>query len=63
MSRLLFANTGIKHALIAMADVGVRAVHAGIRMLRSQALSIGTSTHCQSLQRTSSALLDCLEVP
>ena len=28
-----FANTGIKHATIAMAYVGARAVHAGIRTL------------------------------
>ena len=44
-----FANTGIRHAAIAMANVGARAVHAGIRMLRAQALSIRTSTHGQGL--------------
>ena len=35
-----FANTGIKHTTIAMADVEARAIHAGIWMLRVQALSI-----------------------
>ena len=44
-----FANTGIKHASIAMADVGARAVHAAICTLRMQVLSIGTSTHSQGL--------------
>ena len=39
-----FMNTSIKHAVIAMADVGSRAVHACIRTLRAQALSIGTAT-------------------
>ena len=38
-----FANTGIKHATIAMADVGARALHTGICTFRAQALSIGTS--------------------
>ena len=46
---LTFANTGIKHASIVMADVGARVVHAGICTLRTQALSIGTSTHSQDL--------------
>ena len=40
-----FANTSIKHATIAMADVGARSVHAGLRTLRVQALRIGTRTH------------------
>ena len=44
-----FANTGIKHAVIAMADVVARAAHAGIRTLRLQALSIGICTHGQGL--------------
>ena len=44
-----FANPGIKHAAIAMADVGAKVVHAGICMLRAQALSIGTSTHSKGL--------------
>ena len=41
-----------KHASIAMADVGARAVHARIPMLRAQALNIGTSTHGQGLALT-----------
>ena len=44
-----FANTGIKHAAIAMADVGARAVHAGLRTLRAQALRIATEAHGLSL--------------
>ena len=44
-----FANMGIKHATIAVADVGARVVHTGIRMLRAQDLSIRTSTHGQGL--------------
>ena len=44
-----FINTGIKHAVIVMANVGARAVHARIRILRAQALSIRTSTHGQGL--------------
>ena len=36
-----FANKGIKHALIAMADVGARVVHVQIHLLKAQALSIG----------------------
>ena len=44
-----FANTGVKHAAIAMADVGARAVHAGLRTLRAQALRVGTGAHGHSL--------------
>ena len=46
---VLFANTGVKHVSIAMADVGPRAVHAGLRTLRAQALRVGTGAHGHSL--------------
>ena len=50
-----FANTGIKHIAIAVADVGARSVHAvgarslhaGFCNLRAQALRIGTGTHSE----------------
>ena len=42
---VLFANMGMKHASIAMADVGARVVHASLRSLRMQALRVGTGTH------------------
>ena len=44
-----FANTGIKHSTIAMANVGARAVYTRIRMLRVHVLSIRTSTDGQGL--------------
>ena len=44
-----FVNTGINHALIPMADVSVREVHAGIVTIMAQALSIGTGTYDHSL--------------
>ena len=47
-----FANTGMKHTAIAMADVGTRVVHAGICTLRAQAWSIGTGTHGQATLTT-----------
>ena len=40
---------GIKHASIAIVDIGARAIHTGIQVLREQALSIGTSTHGRGL--------------
>ena len=45
---VLFTNTGVKHAAIAMADVGARAVHAGLRTLRAQAQRVGTGAHGRS---------------
>ena len=42
---VLFANTGVKHAAIAMADVGARAVHTGLCTFRAQALSVLTGAH------------------
>ena len=47
--RLSFANTGVKHASIVMADVGARVVHAGLRTLRPQALRVGTGAQGRSL--------------
>ena len=46
-----FANSGVKHAAIAiaMADVGARAVHAGFCTLKVQVLSVGTGIHGCSL--------------
>ena len=44
-----FANTGIKHAAIAMADVGVRSVYAGLCTLRGLGLRIGTGMHGEDL--------------
>ena len=44
-----FANTGVKHAAITMADVGARAVHAGLRTLRAQALRVRTVAHGHNL--------------
>ena len=38
-----FANTGVKHASIAMADVGARAVHAGLCTLRVRTGAYGRS--------------------
>ena len=46
---VLFANTGVKHASITMADVGARVVHAGFCTLRAQALSFDTGAHGRSL--------------
>ena len=44
-----FANTAIKHAAITMADVGAKAVHAGLRTLRAQALRVVTGALGRSL--------------
>ena len=44
-----FANTGVKHACITMADVGARAVHTGLHTLRAQALRVGTAAYSRSL--------------
>ena len=43
------ANITIKHATIAMAYIGARAVHTGLRTLRVQALRIISGTHSQVL--------------
>ena len=44
-----FANTGVNHSSIAMADVGARMVHAGLCTLRAQALRVGTGANGRSL--------------
>ena len=44
-----FTNNGVKHASIAMADVGARAVHAVLRTLRVQTLRVRTGVHNRSL--------------
>ena len=45
-----FTNTSIKHAVIAMADIGVKAVHSSLHTIRAQALQIGTGGHGLSTQ-------------
>ena len=42
-----FANAGIQYASTAMANVGARAVHGGLRSLLDQTLWLGTSTKGQ----------------
>ena len=44
-----FDNTGVKHASITMADVGARAMHAGLHTLRAQSLRVGIGAHSHSL--------------
>ena len=44
-----FTNIDVEHASIAMADVGARAVHAGLHTLRARALRVGTGAHSCSL--------------
>ena len=44
-----FTNTGIKHVMIAMANVGARTVHTSFHTLRAQAPRIGTGSHGRAL--------------
>ena len=46
---VFFANTGVKHAAITMADVGAKTVHVSLRTLRVQALRVGTGPHGRTL--------------
>ena len=49
MQMASFTNTSIKHAAIAMTNIGDRAVHVSVHNLWAQALRIRTGTHGQGL--------------